>query len=201
MKKLFFLCLLFFLASCTKYPEDVQRALLLSGDNRLELEKVLEYFREKGKVAFESACFLIGNMPYHESRCTTPVDPVYFQFFQQTDSIYQSIFSDMKLHEIQTYKNKNLDFMRRNRNEMFKEIVSHEFDQGYSAWLLSVCQSGESFPDNDDLFMKEASDDKNYLDYLNIFNEDSNRNNYNSEIIDDLLPDLFNYLKDKIQLP
>lgn len=80
-------------------------------------------------------------------------------------------------------------------------VDENNSDQGYSAWLLSVCQSGESFPDNDDLFMKEASDDKNYLDYLNIFNEDSNRNNYNSEIIDDLLPVLFNYLKDKIQLP
>ena len=66
-------------------------------------------------------------MPYHESRRTTPVDSAYFRFFQQTDSIYQSIFSDMKLHEIQTYKNKNLDFMRKGRNEVFKDIASHDF--------------------------------------------------------------------------
>lgn len=126
-RKLFLLYLCFFLISCSKYPKDVQRALELSGENRNELETVLEYFRDKGKIAFESACFLIGNMPYHESRRTTPVDSAYFRFFQQTDSIYQSIFSDMKLHEIQTYKNKNLDFMRKGRNEVFKDIASHDF--------------------------------------------------------------------------
>lgn len=62
-------------------------------------------------------------------------------------------------------------------------------------WMLSLSVADAQIISN------VTYDDKNYLDYLNIFNEDSNRNNYNSEIIDDLLPVLFNYLKDKIQLP
>ena len=62
-------------------------------------------------------------------------------------------------------------------------------------WMLSLSVADAQIISN------VTYDDKNYLDYLNIFNEGSNRNNYNSEIIDDLLPVLFNYLKDKIQLP
>ena len=39
------------LISCRNYPSEVEEALNLSGENRAELEKVLEYSKKKGKIA------------------------------------------------------------------------------------------------------------------------------------------------------
>ena len=44
----------------------LDRSLELAGDNRQELEKVLAYFEDdEDPLKYESACFLIENMPYH----------------------------------------------------------------------------------------------------------------------------------------
>ena len=57
----------FAMAACSCYPADVEQALKLAGDNRAELEKVLEHFgkRKEDKLKLQSAYFLISNMPYH----------------------------------------------------------------------------------------------------------------------------------------
>lgn len=57
------------LLSCSRYPHDVERALKLAGDNRAELEKVLDYYSEKpaDSLKYKAACFLIANMPGHAS--------------------------------------------------------------------------------------------------------------------------------------
>ena len=49
-------------AACSRYPADVELALKLAGDNRVELEKVLEYFKDD-LLKYKAAVFLIGNMP------------------------------------------------------------------------------------------------------------------------------------------
>ena len=60
--------------SCKNHPSKVEEALILSGENRVELEKVLEYSKKKGKIAYESACFLIENMRYHRSENKLELD-------------------------------------------------------------------------------------------------------------------------------
>lgn len=65
MEQMFFLAgVLIIVMSCHPYSREVEAALVLSGDNRSELEQVLNHFRQKDSRKFEAACFLIANMPY-----------------------------------------------------------------------------------------------------------------------------------------
>lgn len=65
---LFLAGILIIVMSCRPYPREVEEALALSGDNRNELERVLNHFRQKDMQEFEAACFLIANMQYHQSK-------------------------------------------------------------------------------------------------------------------------------------
>ncbi len=51
--------------SCSKYSQDIESVLLLAGDNRQELEKTLEYYRNvpEDSLKYKAAKFLILNMP------------------------------------------------------------------------------------------------------------------------------------------
>ena len=40
-------------------------ALNLAGDNRAELQKVLDRYKEEDGDKYQKACFLIENMPFH----------------------------------------------------------------------------------------------------------------------------------------
>ena len=49
--------------SCNHYPDKVEDSLELAGDNRQELELVVEYYKKKGeKERLQAAYFLIANM-------------------------------------------------------------------------------------------------------------------------------------------
>lgn len=52
---------LIFLVAC-RQESSLERALAASGDNRKELELVLDYFRGDS-LKYKAACFLIENMP------------------------------------------------------------------------------------------------------------------------------------------
>ncbi|SEE48487.1 hypothetical protein SAMN04487828_1774, partial [Prevotella sp. lc2012] len=48
--------------------DSLEKALKLAGDNRQELEKVLDHFKnDPDPLKYESAKFLIENMPYHHA--------------------------------------------------------------------------------------------------------------------------------------
>lgn len=51
-----------FIASCKGGDKQVEEALSLAGDNRVELEKVLDHYKDD-PMKLEAARFLIGNMP------------------------------------------------------------------------------------------------------------------------------------------
>ena len=67
MKKYILFVLTFSTLACSRYPADVRQALKLAGDNRAELEKVLEHYSKlpEDTLKLQSAYFLIANMPYH----------------------------------------------------------------------------------------------------------------------------------------
>lgn len=77
----------FFLISCRPYPDKVEQALILSGNHKEELIKVLEYYRDKDDLKFDAACFLIGNMPYHKSKIQQELPAAYYCYFRKIDSI------------------------------------------------------------------------------------------------------------------
>ena len=61
------LCTLCFLASCSNSPSRLELALQLAGDNRAELERVLNHYAENkaDSLKYRAARFLIENMPLH----------------------------------------------------------------------------------------------------------------------------------------
>ena len=79
-------CIFFFL-SCSSYPKEVEEALSMSGNNRKELIRVLEYYNTNDRLKFKAACFLISNMPYHRSRYSLELPGSYLQYFKMVDSI------------------------------------------------------------------------------------------------------------------
>jgi len=72
MKHFFFsqMLFLFLVCACTRNnPPGVKNALKLAGENRQELEKVLEHYSQnpKDSLKYQAACFLIENMPVYGS--------------------------------------------------------------------------------------------------------------------------------------
>ncbi len=65
--RIFFILPLYFVFSCSHYPDDVEKALRFAGDNRTELEKVLKHYNQhpEDSLKLKAAEFLIANMPYH----------------------------------------------------------------------------------------------------------------------------------------
>ena len=100
-----------------------RQALEQAGDNRKELEKVLEHFRKQGKIPYQSACFLIENMPYHQSKEMILLDSAYNSYFERVDSIYFQLFSNMTIEEIRPYKKKKHDSLCISLAENFKKIA------------------------------------------------------------------------------
>lgn len=64
-----FLLFIIGLTSCSPWPSEVNRALKLAGENRAELEKVLQYYHtiQPDSLKLKAAEFLISNMDAHFS--------------------------------------------------------------------------------------------------------------------------------------
>lgn len=64
------------LVCCQGKGDALERALVLAGDNRAELERVLEFYRDDS-LKLDAAKFLITNMPGHYSYADKRVDKYY----------------------------------------------------------------------------------------------------------------------------
>ena len=97
MKYLVIFIPIIFLSSCyhisDDIPDDTAKVLRMAGNNRSELERVLEYYRGDS-LKFRAACFLIANMA--DEYAIVPTD---------TSDIYIRSFSEFKMiHEEQAWK-------------------------------------------------------------------------------------------------
>lgn len=123
MKQMSFLVgILILVMSCHPYPREVEEALALSGDNRTELERVLNHFRRKDSRKFEAACFLIANMPYHQSAEEVIPDTAYYNHFRRTDSLYEAVFSHLLLSEMRFVKYDKYDSAIRMMSASFDRL-------------------------------------------------------------------------------
>ena len=118
----FLIGILIIITSCSGYTTEVKEALVLAGENRNELEQVLTYSKRKGDIAYKSACFLIENMKYHKSKNRINTDSTYHHYFANTDSLYQIIFGNMSLYEIQHHNGKGYDSIRKSLAKSFDNI-------------------------------------------------------------------------------
>ncbi len=82
--------------------DDVERALECAGDNRVEIEKVLDYFKDDpNPLKLRAAKYLIKNMPYHHHYRGEGVeyyDSAYMAMsrvpYQMRDSVFSRMIKD-----------------------------------------------------------------------------------------------------------
>ena len=96
-RNFFLIVVALFLFSCMDTQDRLERALTLAGENRTELEKVLQYYKDDS-LKYKAACFLIENMPYHygyeDARLdsvkavlgTAPLEMVIFRIVKEKES-------------------------------------------------------------------------------------------------------------------
>lgn len=86
------LVLIVSLFSCSS--DELKLSLEISGDNRSEIEKVLEHYKSHDALKYKAACFLIENMKYHFStQIVESYDPLIDTLAMRADSIYYSLVS------------------------------------------------------------------------------------------------------------
>ena len=81
----FFFFLLILSAGCRHTDPDLENALRQAGENRSQLEQVLDHYRNDS-LKYKAACFLIANMPGHYSYGGEVLDAYYFS----VDSLFRS---------------------------------------------------------------------------------------------------------------
>lgn len=142
MKYLFYLIIVVFVASCGprdfEPPEDVKNILELAGENRAELEKVIQHFKDDGNVIKEEAAyFLIGNMKDHGYAEFKLVDSignkVDFNVLDYSD--YENLLDGWD--EIEGSRGKihfELDTMIKDYNSISAEYLIENINLAVDAW-------------------------------------------------------------------
>ena len=117
------------------YTEDavLENALIVAGDNRLELERVLAHYRDDS-LKLEAARFLIANMPGHYSLADTTETNLFYQALENTidsmagrptDQIIDSLerlsvrFDDAGQRTVEDAATVTADFLIRNIDTAF----------------------------------------------------------------------------------
>ena len=74
--------------ACSRYGAAVDKALRYAGDNRAELEKVLDHYRQNpaDSQKYRAAEYLIRHMPYHTSYSAES----YYAYCDALDSLFSS---------------------------------------------------------------------------------------------------------------
>lgn len=142
MKYLSVVIIILFLAGCGprefEPPEDVNTILELSGENRTELEAVINHFKEEGNVIKEEAAyFLIGNMKDHGYAVYELVDssgkPVDFSVLDYAD--YEGLLNGWD--NIESHKGEihfTIDTMIHDYAAIKADYLIRNIDLAFQAW-------------------------------------------------------------------
>lgn len=136
---------IFLFASCGRYPQDVEKALSVAGDNKENLIAVLEHYRGSDAPKYKAACFLIANMPYHESNTSINTPSVYSDYFEMVDSIcqiYTDTSSNDSIRQMMAHKYALLPMPEQEPGKKDIEILPKDFlilniDAAFKEWHQS----------------------------------------------------------------
>src|SRR5690554_2548975 len=94
IQKLTVLLALIFAVSCNRNNR-LETALELAGDNRAELEKVLEHYKKDPAdyLKYQAACYLIENLQWHYGK-QVQLSEEFWELFVREDSIAQLMLQD-----------------------------------------------------------------------------------------------------------
>lgn len=124
-------------SGCAKYPEDVEQALKLAGDNRKELEAVITHYNQNlsDSLKLKAAYFLIGNMDDYVYFEGEQIDN-YYTFFElakkthitKLDSLAESLKSKYGVFPYQTV---NMYF---DINKLRADFLISNIDMAFKVW-------------------------------------------------------------------
>ena len=181
--------LIFFSFSCKKEQDYLERALRLAGDNRPELEKVLEYYRKnpEDSLKLRAAKFLISNMPLHYSYG----GQYYEDYVRRVDSVHRDLPIELR-SVLYTLPEKYPSLagkleIKPDVENVTAEYLIHNMEHSFEMWKNSYWLRELSF--------------ENFCEYLLpyrlsreplLYWEDSLRNNFREKIKDGTanLPDV-----------
>lgn len=147
------LLIMFLVTSCSEKKQNddnkIEMALLLSGKNRPELEKVLRYYSvdSKDSLKLKAAEFLISNMTHHRSICGEYIE----NYIKTVDTLYKEICLPAR----------SVYYMIPTRIDSLKSSVKTEFDienitadflirnieYSFNTWENSIYEPRLSFDD------------------------------------------------------
>ncbi|WP_455586330.1 hypothetical protein [Bacteroides sp.] len=144
---------LLWLGACSPYPSDVESALQLAGGNRSELIKVLNHYKGHDKLKYKAACFLISNMPYHESEIELEISSDYLEYFQNIDSICNSDSTAIKNDSLKRVLAKAFDsipYPQEKESKTDIQLITADFlidniEQAFESWHNSPLLKSLSF--------------------------------------------------------
>ncbi|GAA3560920.1 hypothetical protein [Snuella lapsa] len=120
MKHLGYLILITILFSCSHIPKDVQRSLELAGDNREELQKVIDHYQNpEDSLKLQAAYFLISEkVPYG----------VYID--SRNERVLEDFFNTLNDSLNPFFEKENKDNANERRRMITKLIDHYKFDHG-----------------------------------------------------------------------
>ena len=133
------------------YPAEVRLALDKAGDNRVEIEKTLEYFREEGEpLKLKAAYFLIANMPgqnytqyelRNSSGAAVPFDPLAYGGYGQMVKAWdeaEKIYGKMDWATAKTTED---------AASLKSQVLVENIELAFKAWREKPWASGVPFED------------------------------------------------------
>ena len=156
----FFFFLLILSAGCRHTDPDLENALRQAGENRSQLEQVLDHYRNDS-LKYKAACFLIANMPGHYSYGGEVLDTYYFsvdslfrigapceQTNRQIDELAQNLQISRYAKIIEDVKTITAEYLIDNIDRAFddwqnKEINEHVDFEHFCEYLLPYRISNE----------------------------------------------------------
>jgi hypothetical protein len=202
MQKLFLL-LIVILTSCSRYPSGVESALKLAGENRHELEAVLEHYSKQPEdsLKYLAACFLIENIAGHYSLDTSSLHLYRPELFGLDTiaklSADQRALKDERWGQLTSqfpisqhiYKNIKLDIFSLSSGYLIQNI-----DMAFEAWERNPLRDGIGFEDFCSYVLpyrrQRGIDVSDWREYFSRNNYDSFQNLPVFEMLDSLL---YNY--------
>lgn len=128
-------CLFLILLGSSCRDKELEKALLLSGDNRKELEKVLLHYarQPEDSLKYKAAVFLISQMPGHYSY----VDKSYVNYREKVDSLYPEMPDALK-KVVYSIPLKDKRFYNSQRQEDIRvvnaDFLIRQIDRAFDKW-------------------------------------------------------------------
>lgn len=149
MKYLCFLLLSFSLFLACSKPSELEQALEIAGDNRNELEKVLERYRINpvDSLKYKAACFLIENMPgyyYYEGEYLEKYAE-YFKLLGESSSQPVEILDS--LSNVYGPFNRSYLEMKQDIEEIDSAYLCENIDLAFKVWTEKPWCKDVSFED------------------------------------------------------